>query len=375
MGSMISKRLLAVLATLSIAAVIGAFAIVGGSTSAQAQPSQAARFSVDSIELDADTSFTAQVALDPGTSQIAAVTAAVSYDVDVLQVAACAVNGTGVCNDIDGEVRFAALSVTGLEGNADFLTIEFERVSDVASTDLEITVETAVDPTGADLDQVDIVDGQVAWLDELGSVTGAVTDSVSGEGVYNADVCVSLADAAPTCVRTGGLGNYVIEGLASGLYTVVITDPSGVYETATLVGNVTAPAMTTGMGAELVPAVLAALEPEVPVNVDPAGPGIDSSYVPADPAPSTISGQVVDSATGEAIFGLQVCATMPFVLTQSCGFTTATGSFELSELNTGNHELTVTDPTQRFADSAGGVYVGVTGETGAAGIELSVERR
>lgn len=374
MKSMISKRLLAVMATFGIAAALGAFSLVGGSPSADAQPTQAARFSVDSIELDDDTTFTAQVALDPGTSQIAAVTAGVRYDAAVLQVSDCQVDGTGVCNDVDGEVRFAALSVSGLQESDEFLTIEFERVSDARSTDLELNVETAVDPVGFLLDDVDLVDGQVEWINAEGSLTGAVTDALSAEGIYNADVCASRADEAPTCVRTGGLGNYVIDGLSSGLYTVVITDPSGVYESASVVGNVTAPEITTGMGAELRSmAVLAISPPEPPAPIDPIDPVAPDASV--GPAPSSIAGQVIDATSGEAIFGLNVCATMPLVLTQSCTYTTVTGSFVLADLMTGNYELTVTDPAQRFADSAGGVYVGVTSQAGAGNVELSVERR
>lgn len=356
--------MLACAAVLTAASV---FVLAGAPESVDAQITEAARFTVETAELD-EGAVTVTVALDPGTSRIAALNAGLNFDADAVDAVNCEVSITGVCNVVDGQVKFAGLSVNGFDEVDDFLTVTFTPTgtsSDAVALDLEVV--TASDDYGLLLDDIELVGAELHMVEALGSMTGEVVAAASGLGLYDIDVCAAIDGQAATCVRTTALGSFRLEGLASGSYTVAITDPAGLYEPFTTTAEVDSPAITTGIVAELQPSVV----DEAPAPRTDA-PATSPVAQPGDA--STVSGTVTDSATGDAIFGLQVCATMPVIGTEACSYTTSSGEFRIEGLATGNYNITVSDPGRRYADTDTDRFVGVTADVGAAGVNLTVAR-
>lgn len=344
-----------------------ALVIVARPASVDAQANETARFTVETAATT-EGMRTVTVALDPGTSRIAALSAELAFDGDAVSAESCHVSITGACNVIDGRVKFAGLSVNGFDDIDDFLTVTFRATGDAtASVPLELAVETVSDSYGIALDDLELVGAELHMVETLGSMTGDVVDGATGAGIYDAEVCAaSDGQLVAHCVRTSGLGSFVIEGLASGTYTVVIADLAGLYEPVTQLVDVESPAITTGITATMLPPV--ADEPAVieqPLNTNRAA-------LPGDP--SSVSGTVIDGASGDPIFGLQVCATMPVIGTQLCAYTTTTGAYRIDGLATGNYNVTVSDPGQRYAPSDTDRFVGVTGSVGAAGVDIAVDR-
>lgn len=352
---------------------VAAFGLAGRAESVDAQVSESASFTVEAAELDDDGTVTVTVALDPGTSRIAALTAGLSFDAEAVSAESCEVSITGVCNVVDGEVRFAGLSVNGFDEVDDFLTVTFTaNGATAAGVPLELEVVTASDNYGILLDDVELVGAELHMVEALGAITGDVVDATSGIGLYDVDVCAALDAQAATCVRTSGLGSFVIDELASGTYTVVISDAGGLYEPMTQIVDVESPNITTGVVAELSPAVVDSAPAVVDETPDVAAP--NTSPVPTAGDGSTVAGSVTDAATGDPVFGLQVCATMPVIGTQACSYTTTTGAYRIEGLDTGNYNITVSDPGRRYASTDTDRFVGVTEATGAAGVDLAVER-
>lgn len=376
--SLLRRRplLLALAATLT---AIASFGLVGGPASVDAQVGESARFTVETAGLDDDTAIVT-VALDPGTSRIAALTAGLSFDAEAVTASSCEVSITGVCNVVDGEVKFAGLSVRGFDEVADFLTVTFTATGDASeAVALDLKIVTASDDYGILLDDIELVGTELQLVDMHGSMTGDVVDASTGVGLYDVDVCAAVDAQAASCVRTSGLGSFLIDELASGRYTVVVSDPAGLYEPVSTTVDVESPEITTGIVADMRPSVISE-EPAGPVEPAPSEPA-SAAPTPLRTSPvalagdaSTVTGTVTDAATGDAIFGLQVCATMPMLGTQACAYTTATGEYRIEGLATGNHNITVSDPAKRYADTVTDRFVGVTAETGAAGVDLSVER-
>lgn len=361
--------LLAVAALLTAIAVFG---LVGSPESVDAQVTESARFTVETADLDDDT-VTVTVALDPGTSRIAALNAGLNFDADAVTAESCEVSITGVCNVVDGEVKFAGLSVTGFGEVEDFLTVTFTangNSSDAVALDLEIV--TASDDYGMLLDDVELVGAELHMVETLGSMTGEVVDAATRASLYDIEVCAGIDAQAASCVRTSALGSFVIDELASGTYTVVVSDLAGYYEPITTTVEVESPEITTGFVAEMRPPVVE--QAPAPAEPDPSSDTPFTSPAALAGEASTVTGTVTDAATGDAIFGLQVCATMPVIGTQACSYTTGTGEYRIEGLDTGNYNITVSDPGQRYADTDTDRFVGVTDETGAAGVDLSVER-
>ena len=347
---------------------IAVFGLLGSPDSVDAQATEAARLTVEAGDVE-DGTVTVTVALDPGTSQIAALTAGLTFDEDAVVAASCEVSFYGVCGVDDGEVKFAGFSVSGFDEADDFVTVTFTTAgatADAGAVPIDLEVLVASDEAGMVLDDVELVSAELHMVESLGSMTGDVTDAASGIGLYDIDVCAAADEQAPTCVRTSGLGTFVLEGLASGTYTVVISDPAGLYASVTEIVDIESPAMTTGIVAAMQPTAID--EPEPVADVPATSPAATAGD------PSTVSGIVTDAATGDAIFGIQVCATMPVIGTQACSYTTTTGEYRIEGLDTGNYNITASDPGQRYAATDRDRFVGVTSTTGAASVNLSVDR-
>lgn len=357
------------LACAALLTVIAVFGLLGSPAPVDAQATEAARLTVEASDIE-DGTVTVTVALDPGTSQIAALTAGLTFDEASVVAASCEVSFYGVCGVDEGHVKFAGFSVSGFDEADDFVTVTFTTAGDAAdpgAIPLDLDVVVASDEAGMVLDDVELVGAELHMVETLGSMTGDVIEAGSGSTLYGIDVCAAADTQAPTCVRTSSLGAFVIEGLASGTYTLVMSDPAGIYAPATQIVDVQSPVMTTGITAAMTRAGV--VEEVIPVTDAPATP-------PAATAgdPSTISGTMTDASTGDAIFGVQVCATMPLIGTQACSYTTSTGEYRIEGLDTGNYNITASDPGQRYAATDGDRFVGVTSTAGAGSVDLSLDR-
>lgn len=315
---------------------------------------------------------TAVVGLDPGTSSVGALSADLTYDATRVEVLSCEISEAGACNDLGGVVKFAVFRVGRIAATEQLVTISFVPVAGArGQATFTLDVTTAADTKGADLGTIivepatiDIAQG--LRQDQLGSLTGDVVNATSSAGFFGARVCaVSLRSRArptdtatspePICVTSNGWGAWRIDGLRPGEYSITISDPYDDAVSVTLVATARAGTITTGLDVVLTPG-------EVPGEA-PTEPKI----VPIEGAPkpvvygASIAGTIRGMSDGRGLQAIQVCATQPLVLHQSCGSTNNAGEFFLDGVSSGNYWITAVDPLVRFTQ-ARPVLVGVSGD-------------
>ena len=353
-----------------IAAVAALLAAIVAPAVAAAQPGTPT-LSVGSYELTDETSFVASVALDVAGADVGALSAVLDYDRAALQFVTCTTSDAGVCNEMDGQVHFAGFDVEGFVSDDRFLDVEFAVLDRSAPTDLDLTITTSVDLLGTEGEQLTAVSGTVSFVAPavpVGGINGEVLDG-AGVGVFGAQVCTVSATAEQSCTVTTGLGAFVLDDVAVGTHSLVVSDPNDVLPTTTQLVDVAEGRVTTGVSV-----VLVAGEPEAEAQtLDVPAPDVDPALAMPD-TPSAEAGQIVIQVAaadgGFAIFGAEVCATMPVIGTQACGFSDAAGLVALSDLGIGNYELTAIDPAGRF-DPAASIFVGLNpGEGVNAVLEL-----
>lgn len=364
---MINKPLIstALAFTFGVLCVLLSALVVTGPAAAQpaqpAQPSQPS-LTVNPVELTDDASVAVSVALDPAGANLGALSATLDYDEEVLHFVACAA-ASGVCNDVDGHIQFAGFDVNGFGPNDRFLTVEFTVISRPSSTELALAVETFADLTGIEGGDLVVTSAAVDLhaMSEVatGGLNGEVLDG-SGIGVFGAQVCAISTTGDQACTATTGLGAFVLDEVTVGDHSLVVSDPSDVLPTMTQVVEVAEGQVTTGITVVLVDQ---SLETPVTASSDPTA----SDSIPSDPTRDAddvraAAGEIVVQVTAAdgdfAIFGAEVCATMPMIGTQACGFSDADGHVRLSELAVGNYELTAVDPAGRFG-AATSIFVGL----------------
>lgn len=322
-----------------VVAMVGA--LIGAPiASAQATPPT---LEVTSHVLDDTNQFTATISLDPG-ADLGAVSGLLEYEQTALAVTSCAMGELGVCHNSDKGLAFAAIAPQGFAGDASFVSVQFAVLTPGLMTDLVLTVDTAVTVEGAPIDGVVAFSGIVV-PGALGGLNGDVMD-VNNIGLFGMQVCAIGALASPACTVSTGLGAFVIDGLPSGDYSLVVSDPNDLLETQSSVVTVIGSDVTTGISVTMAPPGLVET-PVVPVVQVP------ETEVPVElPSIQAEAGEIavqITAANGAfAIFGANVCATMPLVGTQQCGFSDADGVARLQGLAPGNYELSATDPAGRF---------------------------
>ena len=380
-----SPRTITRIGTVAIAVLLTALlVVVGDATKADAQDPNDASLELAISDFDANEPFrTLAVSLDPGDSGMAALGATIHYETDAIDATACSVSEVGACNVTDdGRVLVSVFNLSGLKQNDQLLTLNFStNPAATGATAFELTVDTAVSFDGSQLPPIEDVSVDVELAPVAsGSLTGDVTDNDSGAGLFNLDVCVvNEATLADDCTTTSGLGTWRFDDLATGVYTVVISDSSGTYASAETTGMVRADEVVAGVDASMVLAATLEEAPEIeevevptqePTNDRPAPPNLHSSEPTVVVYEASITGTVTDVGTGDAVEAVQVCATQPLVLHQSCATTDADGAFALAELSTGNYWLTIVDPVGRF-EVARSKLVGVVGDDVVrSGVEL-----
>lgn len=360
-----------------IALVLAAFAVVLSVTVlnavAAAQPEGPSLTVTSHTVADDDNVLVVRVSLDAagapiGGAPLGALSAVLDYDEAVLQQVSCASAARAVCNEVDGEIHFAGFNVNGFGDEDNFLEVEFVVLDRPAATDLALTVVTAADVRGSETAQVVASSGTVTFLAPVaatpstGGINGEVLDR-SGAGVFGAQVCAVSTTAEQACTVSNGLGAFMLDEVSVGDHTLVVSDPNEVLPTASIVVEVTEDRVTTGISVALVPV---ASEPET-------GPGDGSTGPDTEAAgPGQIVVHVRAADGGYAVFGAEVCATMPVIGTRACGFSDTSGVVELSELAVGNYELTAVDSAGRF-DPATPVFVGLNPGQGVnAQLDLAV---
>lgn len=349
--------------------VVAALVALLSPTVADAQEDNPAALSLAVSPADAVTPFrTVALALDAGDSGLAAIGATIHFDPDLIIAGSCSVSEVGACNVIDdGQVLMSVFSLSGLRSNDQLLTVNFEPAPGATGTTaFELTVETAVSAQGAQLPTVvePSVPITLASVDQ-GSLTGDVLDSESAVGLFALDVCATHdVTQIATCTTSSGLGTWRIDELPVGDYTIGVTDAAGVYASAVTLSTVTADDITAGIvtNMTLASADEAVDEAIADEAVDEATTVDEQSdlttEVPAVQATApivivyeaSIAGRVTALDAGQPIEALQVCATQPLVLHQSCATTGADGVFTLDELSTGNYWITVVDPLGYYAE-------------------------
>ncbi|HLI52576.1 MAG TPA: carboxypeptidase regulatory-like domain-containing protein, partial [Thermomicrobiaceae bacterium] len=141
-----------------------------------------------------------------------------------------------------------------------------------------------------------------ALLSPVGSVSGTVTDSVTGLAIQGATI--SLNDAAGSSTTTDASGNYEIDGVLPGTYTATISKAT--YITKTQNVTITAGQTTT-------------------------------ANIGLTPAAGTLSGKVTNSYSGRAVQGATVS------LSSGGGSTTtdASGTYTISNVPAGSYTATI----------------------------------
>ena len=348
--------------------------------SVDAQPTEPGLVSAATYEItQPGDELVVMVTFDPGSTPASAVSGTVSYDDAELGFVSCETAGLGSCNNIDGSVRFAAISLTGWSSATDLLSIEFDSANVIHGSDLVLTLDGVYDTGAVAIENVSALDGAVAIVAQAdGGLAGDVVDLGTNIGIYDLEVCAAAGDASQTwCAATNAWGAYAIDGLASANYNLTIVDPTGYYASATIADIVvSSTAVTTGVDAALSVAVDDSVDHSVDTPADP----IDEVAPPADPIddvapPATAEGGAitgtVTNAAGLPVFGAQVCTAQPFNQGQTCVFTRADGTYMLSDLTTGNYSVTATDPARRYGDAASKYFGVVSPETRSA-IDLSL---
>lgn len=303
---------------------------------------------------------TAAFAFDPQQDRVAALQGRFVYDAAELAVIGCSVSEVGACNDVGGEVRFSLFNLAGVAANNQLVTIDFVPAhSEAGVATLAVELEVVANGAGTDLGEMIVspievvLPGADADL-ARGSLTGDVIDVANQEGLFGIDVCVTeIAFEVSTCATTTGLGTWRIDDLREGEYVVVVSDPNGVYADGTVAGSVVSGEITAGIDTALDYFV----EETEDTTDDDAVPQVTPSIVREYGA--TIEGVVRDASTGAGAWAIQVCATQPLVLHQSCATTNEGGEFVLEGVSTGNYWITVVDPLGERAalnDELVGVY-------------------
>lgn len=330
---------------------------------ATAQPAGAS-LTVTSHALDDETTFVASVALGIAGADLGALSAVLSYDRSVLEFSSCTPGDTVVCNEIEGEVHFAGFDVDGFSSDEHFLDIEFVVLERPERTGLEIFVVTAADVFGGETDSLAAVSGTVTFLGSAtppvptGGINGEVLDG-AGVGVFGAQVCAVSTAGEQACTVTTGLGAFVLAEVSAGSHSLIVSDPNDVLPTTSLLVEVAEGEVTTGVSVSLVPGQPDAEQETqaigVPVPEEPTAPEL-SEIATAEAGQIVVQVSAVDG--GFAVFGVEVCATMPLIGTQACGFSDTAGVVQLADLAVGNYELTAVDSAGRF-DPATPIFVGL----------------
>ncbi len=324
------------------------------------------------------------VALDAGDAGLAALGATIRFDPALIVASSCSVSEAGACNATEaGQVLVSVFNLGGLKSNDQLLTVNFEAAPGATGTaTLDLTVDTAVSFQGLEISVVETASIEIELAPvEFGSLTGDVIDSESTAGLFALDVCVSHElTQSETCTTSSGLGTWRIDDLAVGAYTVVVSDPAGVYTPSATVGTVLAEQVTAGVDSAM---TLVADEAESEDDAEPgdgneddAPPtaGLELSELTVVTYEASIAGRVTALDTADPLEALQVCATQPLVLHQSCATTDADGAFALAGLSTGNYWITIVDPLGQF-EEARPKLVGVVGDDVArTGVQIRLTR-
>ena len=328
---------------------------------------------------------TLAVDLDPGDSGLAALGATLLYDTDQILVSSCSVSEVGACNvqQENGKVLVSVFNVTRLRANEQLMTISFTPTPTAGgSTSFTMDVTTAVNVRGERLPEILAAPVETYVTEaETGALTGDVVAADTAVGLYALDVCATNdATQIEVCTTTTGLGTWRINDLPTGDYTVAITDPNGVYSPAITTGAVVADTVVAGVDVALTigidePVEATAVEVPTPADIviEPA-PEVQAPPAKVIVYAASIAGRVTALDSQQTLEAMQVCATQPLVLHQSCATTDADGVFALADLSTGNYWVTVVDPLAQF-EEVRPKLVGVVGDDVVrAGVEIRLTR-
>jgi Carboxypeptidase regulatory-like domain len=159
-------------------------------------------------------------------------------------------------------------------------------------------------------------------------IAGTVTDSSSHLAIAHVSVCAN-GSTGHSCAETDASGKYLIEGLASGSYTIEFSPAF-----ASGLNYLTQYYNDKAKSSEAEPIVVIAEETAGPVNAE-MHPG------------AQIKGSVTDASTHSAIAGVSVCANPASAeASGGCASSNAAGEYVIAGLATGKYKV-------EFAPSSG----------------------
>ncbi len=220
-------------------------------------------------------------------------------------------------------VRFSPGYLSGSVGtpNRNYVAQYFDGKATLAEAE-PVTVRKGAGSAGID-----------AAMHEGGKVSGRVTAASGGTPVVSAEVCAHVGSKpdGEHCASTGVDGEYVLEGLATGSYTI-------------------------SFGPTFYPFAPSNYAPQIAEGVSVAAEATHEHVDAALPTGGQISGHVTDASTGQGIGGVTVCAWQSGREEEEgegavpCGSTNSHGDYTVSRLATGSYKVEFSDLLYPYED-------------------------
>jgi len=315
---------------------------------------------------------TVALAINPGPTPIAAFQLELVYDGEALTATGCDhVTGFGVCAPkSDGHLELNAARIESWTTRTEVVHVSFDVRASSALRIGKVTGVWGDESSGMNKVAYDLAFGAIhvgepepdnaeehrsAVLDGKASLTGTASAGVQNSGLYGAGVCVMHeVSHAARCTITNNRGEYRIDGLPAGAYTVEYVSVDDDDASRRLHGVVVAESGTTqGVDFDLRMPADGADNDEGDVAAAASAQGArgasDADAVVQARRQDQIAGAV--SHAGEPVAAVLICAREVGIGTEICAASGFDGTYALDGLYAGNYVVSVSDPGQRFADT------------------------
>lgn len=314
------------------------------------------------------------IIINPGPTPVAAFQLELVFDTDALTPIGCDhISGFGVCApQEDGSLVLNAARIESWTTRTNVVEITFDvsgsaavRVGEVVGVWGDETSNMRKIPYDVVFGAVHVGDENTTTADQQpgatlvgdGAITGTATDGAHSAG-YGAGVCVVHEEShAARCAVTNSRGEYRIDGLPAGSYTVEFIGPDDDQPSHSHDGVIVeADTTTQGVDFDLrqpsspIVATSQLVESHDALAATPQG--VVSSNVSAD---GELTGSISDAA-GEPVAAVLVCAREIGIGTEVCAASGFDGTYSIAGLLAGNYIVSVSDPGQRFGDQTSSTF-------------------